>query len=77
MLSMSIWAPMKTVIKLPGFETSNDVIYLIGDPLLVEGDISIDNSGADSLVTIAKSGGDTTEITVVGVDLAINDFVIS
>ncbi|MNG16572.1 hypothetical protein D3C84_1005000 [compost metagenome] len=36
---------------------------------------SINNSGADSIVTVAESGGQTTTITLVGVDFLNSDIV--
>ncbi|MCQ4348610.1 DUF5801 domain-containing protein, partial [Pseudomonas stutzeri] len=53
-----------------------DTLVLIGDPTAQVQ--SIDNSGVDSIVTIAESassGGQLTTITVVGVDLLASDIV--
>ncbi|MNW20488.1 hypothetical protein D3C71_2208960 [compost metagenome] len=50
---------------------------LIGDQNLQPIDISIDNGGANSIVTVEESGGQTTTITVVGVALEANDIVIA
>jgi hypothetical protein len=37
--------------------------------------VSINNNGADSIVTVAETGGQTTTITLVGVDLLSTDIV--
>ncbi|HEY6609988.1 MAG TPA: DUF5801 repeats-in-toxin domain-containing protein, partial [Pseudomonas sp.] len=63
-----------------GFDASlnlRDTLVLIGDPSVQASDINIDISGADSIVTVAESGGQTTTITVVGVDLLASDIVIA
>ncbi|MNN88210.1 hypothetical protein D3C81_2058670 [compost metagenome] len=63
-----------------GFDASlnlRDTLVLIGDPNVQASDINIDISGADSIVTVAESGGQTTTITVVGVDLLASDIVIA
>ncbi|MCY1464352.1 hypothetical protein D9M71_823670 [compost metagenome] len=50
-----------------------DTLVLNGDQnALVQ---SIDNSGANSIVTIDETGAETTTITVVGVDLLASDIV--
>jgi hypothetical protein len=49
------------------------------DTLVLNGDqtagVQIDNSGTDSIVTVAETGGDVTTITLVGVHLLISDIV--
>ncbi|WP_347906163.1 DUF5801 repeats-in-toxin domain-containing protein [Pseudomonas purpurea] len=50
------------------------------DTLVLNGDHnasvqSIDNTGANSIVTVAEAGGQTTTITLVGVDLLASDVV--
>ncbi|MNR57690.1 hypothetical protein D3C85_1785230 [compost metagenome] len=55
---------------------------LIGDPSVPPGNISINNAGDDSIVTVLETGGQTTIITVVGVvgvgvDLLASDIVIA
>ncbi|SEJ62814.1 hypothetical protein SAMN05216201_112125 [Pseudomonas linyingensis] len=63
-----------------GFDASlnlRDTLVLIGDPNVQASDINIDISGADSIVTVAESGGQTTTITLVGVDLLASDIVIA
>jgi hypothetical protein len=65
--------------KVTGFDTtagSRDVIVLLGDAGALNVAPTIDNSGADSAVTIHETGGNTTTITVVGVDLTVADFVL-
>ncbi|HYQ38338.1 MAG TPA: hypothetical protein VER09_05305, partial [Pseudomonas sp.] len=65
--------------KISGFDASptlRDTLVLIGDPTATVQ--SIDNTGTDSIVTIAESaasGGQITTITVVGVDLLNTDIV--
>ncbi|QLC74138.1 hypothetical protein LPB260_25920 [Pseudomonas sp. LPB0260] len=66
----------ETLYQVTGFDASSglrDRLVLLGDPGAVT---SIDNSGADSLVTITESGGQITTITVVGVDLLASDIVL-
>ncbi|MCP6697943.1 DUF5801 repeats-in-toxin domain-containing protein [Pseudomonas donghuensis] len=60
--------------------TGFDVSLSLRDTLVLNGDQSavvqsIDNSGADSIVTVAEAGGQTTTITLVGVDLLNSDIV--
>ncbi|MDF9893641.1 DUF5801 repeats-in-toxin domain-containing protein [Pseudomonas donghuensis] len=60
--------------------TGFDVSLSLRDTLVLNGDQSavvqsIDNSGADSIVTVAETGGQTTTITLVGVDLLNSDIV--
>ena len=60
--------------QISGFDAGagqRDTLVLNGDPNAVVQ--SIDNTGQDSIVTIAESGGQTTTITLVGVDIANND----
>ncbi|MCY1424473.1 hypothetical protein D9M71_402200 [compost metagenome] len=60
--------------QINGFDAGpgqRDTLVLNGDPNAVVQ--SIDNSGANSIVTIAESGGQTTAITLVGVDIVNND----
>ncbi|WP_223566496.1 DUF5801 repeats-in-toxin domain-containing protein, partial [Pseudomonas sp. A-RE-6] len=60
--------------------TGFDVSQNLRDTLVLNGDQSavvqsIDNAGADSVVTVAESGGQITTITLVGVDLQSSDVV--
>ncbi|KQW41731.1 MULTISPECIES: DUF5801 repeats-in-toxin domain-containing protein [Pseudomonas] len=60
--------------------TGFDVSQNLRDTLVLNGDQSavvqsIDNAGADSIVTVAESGGQITTITLVGVDLLGSDVV--
>ncbi|WP_310650314.1 DUF5801 repeats-in-toxin domain-containing protein [Pseudomonas asiatica] len=60
--------------QVSGFDAGagqRDTLVLNGDPNAVVQ--SIDNNGADSIVTIAESGGQTTTITLVGVDIFNSD----
>ncbi|WP_144171496.1 DUF5801 repeats-in-toxin domain-containing protein [Pseudomonas sp. Kh13] len=60
--------------QVNGFDAGagqRDTLVLNGDPNAVVQ--SIDNTGADSIVTIAESGGQTTTITLVGVDILNTD----
>jgi len=50
-----------------------DALVLNGDQTAVVQ--SINNTGADSIVTIAETGGQTTTITLVGVDVQAGDIV--
>ncbi|MCM2321508.1 MAG: hypothetical protein NDI93_19595, partial [Pseudomonas sp.] len=73
-------ASMRNDYLIDGFDASlnlRDTLVLIGDPSVQASDINIDISGADSIVTVAESGGQTTTITVVGVDLLASDIVIA
>lgn len=57
-----------------GFEVGSDLLVLIGDATATVQ--SINTSGADTVVTIAETGGvNTTTVTVVGVDLTNADIV--
>ena len=64
--------------KITGFDTTagaRDQIVLLGDAGAVVS--SIDNSGADSIVTITETGGlQTTTLVVVGVDVQNTDLVL-
>ncbi|WP_242443173.1 hypothetical protein [Pseudomonas sp. LFM046] len=63
--------------QVTGFDAGpslRDALVLNGDQNAVVQ--SIDNTGADSIVTIDESGVQTTTITVVGVDLLNTDIVI-
>ncbi|SEJ73682.1 hypothetical protein SAMN05216201_1161, partial [Pseudomonas linyingensis] len=73
-------ASMRNDYLINGFDASlnlRDTLVLIGDPSVQASDINIDISGANSIVTVAESGGQTTTITVVGVDLLASDIVIA
>jgi hypothetical protein len=62
--------------QVTGFDASanlRDTLVLNGDQTSVVQ--SIDNSGANSVVTIAETGGQVTTITLVGVDLLTSDIV--
>ncbi|QXI51068.1 DUF5801 repeats-in-toxin domain-containing protein [Pseudomonas alvandae] len=61
--------------------TGFDVSQNLRDTLVLDGDQgavvqSIDNAGADSIVTVAETGGQITTITLVGVDLLSSDVVL-
>ena len=58
--------------QVNGFEVGGvDKIVLLGS-----GTVAIDNSGANSVVTVTETvGGQVTTVTVVGVDLAPTDVV--
>jgi hypothetical protein len=63
--------------QVTGFDVSLD----LRDTLVLNGDQgavvqSIDNGGADSIVTVAETGGQITTITLVGVDLLSSDVVL-
>ncbi|SEF55012.1 DUF5801 repeats-in-toxin domain-containing protein [Nitrosomonas ureae] len=60
--------------KIEGFDKPADKLFLLGDS---GAGVSIDNSGANSIVSVTETtGGQTTVITVVGVDLASSDIVL-
>ncbi len=62
--------------QVTGFDANaslRDTLVLNGDQNAV---VSINNNGADSIVTVAETGGQTTTITLVGVDLLSSDIVI-
>ncbi|ETD40715.1 hypothetical protein U724_05635 [Pseudomonas chlororaphis subsp. aurantiaca PB-St2] len=64
--------------QVSGFDAGagqRDAVVLIGDPGAVVQ--SIDNTGADSIVTVAETGGQLTTITLLGVDLLNTDIVLS
>ncbi|MNF43678.1 hypothetical protein D3C84_247670 [compost metagenome] len=66
----------ENLYQVTGFDTGpsvQDTLVLNGDPSATVQ--SIDNSGADSIVTIAETGGQLTTITLVGVDLLNTDIV--
>ncbi|AZD30276.1 T1SS-143 repeat domain-containing protein [Pseudomonas chlororaphis] len=63
--------------QVSGFDAGagqRDAVVLIGDPGAVVQ--SIDNTGADSIVTVAETGGQLTTITLLGVDLLNTDIVL-
>ncbi|PMY64064.1 MULTISPECIES: hypothetical protein [Pseudomonas] len=63
--------------QVTGFDAGagqRDAVVLIGDPGAVVQ--SINNAGADSIVTVAETGGQITTITLVGVDLLNTDIVM-
>jgi hypothetical protein len=64
----------KNTYQVTGFDTGalRDKLVLLGT---APTSVAIDNSGADSLVSILESGGQTTTVTVVGVDLLATDIV--
>ncbi|WP_238399325.1 DUF5801 repeats-in-toxin domain-containing protein [Pseudomonas chlororaphis] len=63
--------------QVSGFDAGagqRDAVVLIGDPgATVQ---SINNAGADSIVTVAETGGQITTITLVGVDVLNTDIVM-
>ncbi|MFK0090818.1 DUF5801 repeats-in-toxin domain-containing protein, partial [Pseudomonas sp. NPDC090755] len=66
----------ENLYQVTGFDVGpslRDTLVLNGDQTAVVQ--SIDNSGADAIVTVAESGGQTTTITLVGVDLLNSDIV--
>jgi hypothetical protein len=64
--------------QVSGFDAGpgqHDALVLVGDAgATVQ---SINNAGADSVVTIAETGGQVTTITLVGVDLLNTDIVLA
>ncbi|WP_162095572.1 DUF5801 repeats-in-toxin domain-containing protein [Pseudomonas chlororaphis] len=63
--------------QVSGFDAGagqRDAVVLIGDAGAVVQ--SVDNAGADSIVTVAETGGQITTITLVGVDLLNTDIVM-
>ncbi|AIC20742.1 hypothetical protein EY04_18080 [Pseudomonas chlororaphis] len=63
--------------QVTGFDAGagqRDAVVLIGDAGAVVQ--SINNAGADSIVTVAETGGQITTITLVGVDLLNTDIVM-
>nr|VVN28670.1 hypothetical protein PS652_04728 [Pseudomonas fluorescens] len=66
----------ENLYQVTGFDAGlslRDTLVLNGDQSAVVQ--SIDNSGANSIVTVAETGGQTTTITLVGVDLLNSDIV--
>ncbi|MGF6488498.1 DUF5801 repeats-in-toxin domain-containing protein [Pseudomonas frederiksbergensis] len=66
----------ENLYQITGFDANanlRDALVLNGDQSAVVQ--SIDNSGADSIVTVAETGGQVTTITLVGVDLLSSDIV--
>ncbi|QLL16184.1 DUF5801 repeats-in-toxin domain-containing protein [Pseudomonas chlororaphis] len=64
--------------QVSGFDAGpgqRDAVVLIGDPGAVVQ--SVDNAGADSIVTVAETGGQLTTITLLGVDLLNTDIVLA
>ncbi|MFC5697113.1 DUF5801 repeats-in-toxin domain-containing protein [Pseudomonas sp. GCM10022186] len=66
----------ENLYQVTGFDvgSTRDSLVLIGD--LNAAEPSINNDGNDSIVTINETGGQTTTITVVGVDLLNTDIVL-
>ncbi|WP_448111025.1 DUF5801 repeats-in-toxin domain-containing protein [Pseudomonas lini] len=66
----------ENLYQVTGFDADanlRDTLVLNGDQSAV---VQIDNTGTDSIVTVAETGGDVTTITLVGVDLLTSDIVI-
>ncbi|AMO25418.1 hypothetical protein UC35_12615 [Ramlibacter tataouinensis] len=65
----------QTKYQVNGFDvgTSRDKLVLLGNAGATFG---IDNTGADAIVTVNETGGQTTTITVVGVDLLNTDVAL-
>ncbi|OXR39503.1 hypothetical protein PSJE_01685 [Pseudomonas jessenii] len=64
----------ENLYQVSGFDAGlgvRDRLVLNGDPNAAVQ--SIDNTGADSIVTVAETGGQTTTITLVGVDVLNTD----
>ena len=64
----------ENLYQVSGFDAGPDVrdrLVLNGDPNAAVQ--SIDNTGADSIVTVTETGGQTTTITLVGVDVLNTD----
>ena len=60
--------------RIEGFDTPDDTLFLLGDSTAI---VSINNSGTDSIVSVAETtGGQTTVITVVGADLLTSNIVL-
>jgi hypothetical protein len=61
--------------QVTGFDANAN----LRDTLVLNGDqnagVQIDNTGTDSIVTVAETGGQTTTITLVGVDVLNSDIV--
>ncbi len=63
----------QTAYFVQGFDTaSGDKLVLLSD---LDAGIAIDNSGVDSVVTVAESGSEITTIVVAGVDLELEDII--
>jgi hypothetical protein len=62
----------QTKFQVNGFDTgtSRDKLVLLGN---AGATFTIDNTGADAIVTVHETGGQTTTVTVVGVDLLNTD----
>ncbi|MFV3304595.1 beta strand repeat-containing protein [Pseudomonas sp. NY15181] len=68
-------ARTENTYQVTGFDVTaghHDAIVLIGDQAST---FSINNAGANSIVTVNETGGQVTTITVVGVDLLNTDIV--
>ncbi|AZC38070.1 DUF5801 repeats-in-toxin domain-containing protein [Pseudomonas chlororaphis] len=68
----------ENLYQVSGFDADagqRDAVVLIGDAGAVVQ--SIDNAGADSIVTVAETGGQLTTITLLGVDLLNTDIVLA
>jgi len=64
----------ENLYQVSGFDVGSgtqDKLVLNGDPNAVVQ--SINNAGADGVVTVAETGGQTTTITLVGVDVQSTD----
>ncbi|AZE49379.1 hypothetical protein C4K04_3709 [Pseudomonas chlororaphis] len=64
--------------QVTGFDAGagqRDAVVLIGDAGAVVQ--SVDNTGADSVVTVTETGGQITTITLLGVDLLNTDIVLA
>src|SRR5262249_38246240 len=65
----------QTKYQVNGFDTgtTRDKLVLLGNPGAT---FTIDNSGADAIVTITETGGQVTTVTVVGVHLLNTDITL-
>jgi hypothetical protein len=61
----------KSTYQVAGFD-AGDKLVLLGAP---PASVTIDNSGADSIVSILEAGGQTTTVTVLATDLLMSDIV--
>ncbi|RON35735.1 hypothetical protein BK661_05065 [Pseudomonas frederiksbergensis] len=65
----------ENLYQVTGFDAGAD----LRDTLVLNGDqnavVQIDNTGADSIVSVTETGGQVTTITLVGVDLLSSDIV--
>ncbi|SCY49192.1 DUF5801 repeats-in-toxin domain-containing protein [Nitrosospira sp. Nsp13] len=67
-------AASEDAYRIEGFDKPADTLFLLGD---LGAGVSINNTGADSIVSVTETGGvQTTVITVVGVDLALTDIAL-